>query len=299
MHVQGARFHIWEQGSGLPAVVFESGIAASSLSWTRVQPSLATAFTTVSYDRAGLGWSSLPPSPLTLKLLTSHLEALLASSCVRPPYVLVGHSFGGILIRAFASAHPEKVAGLVMVDPVSLDSWANASPASLRRLQRGAYFSRRGALLARFGVVRFALAMAGLRRRRLTNAIARVTAGQASSTLSRLVGEIRKLPPSALRVARAEWSLAKCFESMARHLESLPSSATAANGMPLPAGTPLVILSAATSTEAERRERENWTRSVFQARHRVVPETGHWLHLERPDAVIDAVHEVLALGSSQ
>jgi pimeloyl-ACP methyl ester carboxylesterase len=294
LHLAGCDLHVWEQGSGSPAVIFESGIAASSLSWAHVQPELAKELRTCSYDRAGLGWSSLPRTAYTLELFVAHLETLLANAKIEAPYILVGHSFGSLLIRAFAAVHPTSVAGLVLVDPVSIESWAAATPRDLQRLRAGAYFSRRGALLARFGIVRFALAAASLRHKGLTKTIAKVSAGKATATLTRLVGEVQKLPPAVLPVARAEWSLPKCFEAMARHLEILPQCAAAIKQMELPPGVPVAILSASTATERELHERESWIQDRLGSNHRVVPGTGHWLHLERPDVVAAAVREVAA-----
>ncbi len=297
VRVSGCELHVWEQGTGAPAVVFESGIAASSLSWAYVQTELAQSLRTISYDRAGLGWSKLPRTPYALELLVRHLEDVLAKTRIDGPYILVGHSFGGLLVRAFAAAHPQNVKGLVLVDPVSIAYWAAASPRDLQRLKIGASFSRRGALLARFGVVRFALAAASLRNRRITAAIARVSAGKATSTLNRLVGEVLKLPPSALPVLRAEWSVPKCFEAMARHLEILPQCAAAAAAMDLQEDIPLVILSAATATEAELHERDRWVANRAHSKHCVIPGTGHWLHLERPDLVAAAVREIVQFRS--
>ncbi len=294
VRVSGCDLHVWEQGSGERAVIFESGIAASSLSWTYVQPELAKEFRTISYDRAGLGWSKLPRTPYALELLVTHLACVLSDAHIKGSCILAAHSFGGLLIRAFAAAHPDDVAGLVLVDPVSVDYWAGALPRDLYRLKMGASFSRRGAWLARLGVVRLALAAAKFRNRRITAAIARVSAGKATSTLARLVGEVQKLPPSVLPVVRAEWSLPKCFEAMARHLTILPECAREAAGLEIPANIPIKILSASTATEGELQERDRWVADRAHSSHRVIPGTGHWLHLERPEIVAAAIREMAA-----
>jgi hypothetical protein len=92
---EGRRLHLQCQGSGTPTVVLEAGIAASSLSWSRVQPRVAEFTRACSYDRTGLAWSDAAGQPLGAGRLADQLHALLAAAAVPPPYVLVGHSFGG------------------------------------------------------------------------------------------------------------------------------------------------------------------------------------------------------------
>jgi pimeloyl-ACP methyl ester carboxylesterase len=115
-----SRLHLYELGTGRPIVVLESGIAATSISWALVQAQVAEFTRVASYDRAGLGWSGLSLAPRTLEQMVSELAALLAQAQLPPPYILAGHSFGGLLIRAYAHLRPADVAGLVFIDPVSL-----------------------------------------------------------------------------------------------------------------------------------------------------------------------------------
>ncbi len=156
--VDGCLLHFSEQGSGTPAVILEAGIAASSLSWTPVQPLIASFTRVLSYDRPGLGWSGSCSEPKSLQQFTRQLSTLLGQAQVAPPYVLVGHSFGGLLARAYACENPSRVAGLVFVDPVSLRAWSSCGEEDARRLNFGVRLSKRGAWLARLGVVRLALA---------------------------------------------------------------------------------------------------------------------------------------------
>ena len=104
-------------GQGSPAVIFEGGFGAGIASWSTVQKDVAAFTQTVSYDRAGLGQSDPGPKPRSAKQIATELHVALQKSGIKPPYVMVGHSFGGIYVRVFADMYPDEVAGLVLIDP--------------------------------------------------------------------------------------------------------------------------------------------------------------------------------------
>jgi pimeloyl-ACP methyl ester carboxylesterase len=287
------RLHLYEQGTGQPAVVLESGLAATSLTWALVQSKIARFTRVCSYDRLGLGWSDRCSKPRTVHQMAAELAAVLHAANIPPPYILVGHSFGGLLIRAYAHLNPENVIGLVFVDPVSLEFWAHCDPAEGARLLRGVRLSRRGALLARFGIVRAALTTLAAGGRRIPKLTARATAGRASELLKRLAGEIQKLPPAVWPMVRAHWSRSSSFHAMARYLACLPAAAEAALQMPIPVRIPFTILSASTATERELAERDAWVRLSENARHIHIERSGHWLPLEHPDVVVAAVRDLI------
>lgn len=285
--------HIDERGAGSPTVILEAGIAASSLSWTLVQPQIAKFTRVASYDRAGLGWSGGCQVPRTLKAMLGEFDALLSAAALPAPYILVGHSFGGLLVRAWAFHHPERVAGLVLVDPVSLDYWGGCPALERTRLDVGVYLARRGGLLSRFGIVRAALTALSAGGRRVPSLIGSAAAGPAMGVLEKLTGEIRKLPPETWPLIRSHWSRAKCLNALAAYLDCLPQAAREALAMPIPKEIPLVVLSAADATREELAEREAWVRASGEARHEVIEGTGHWIPFERPDAVVSAVEELV------
>lgn len=293
------RLHLHRQGEGQPAVVLEAGIAGSSLSWATVQEKLA-AFTTVcSYDRAGLGWSDGCTLPRSATQLAVELHALLDRTGIAGPYILVGHSFGGLLLRVYSCSFPDQVAGLVFLDPVSLEAWAACSSLDRKRLQMGVRLARRGAVLARLGIVRAALTALVSGARHLPQLVAKATAQRASSTIERLVGEVRKLPEPVWPIIRSHWSRPSAFLALARYLESLPGNAEAALATPLPAPTPCVIMSAGTATPAELRERDLWVDQNPAGRHIRAASAGHWLQLDQPDLVVAAVGELIEQARRQ
>jgi pimeloyl-ACP methyl ester carboxylesterase len=118
-------------GQGSPAVVFEGGFGTGIVSWSTVQKEVAAFAQTVSYDRAGLGQSGLGPKPRSAKQIATELHAALEKSGVKPPYVMVGHSFGGIYVRVFADMYPKEVVGIVLIDPSqeSFNDWLKKNQA--------------------------------------------------------------------------------------------------------------------------------------------------------------------------
>jgi pimeloyl-ACP methyl ester carboxylesterase len=188
---------------------------------------------------------------------------------------------------------PEDVAGLVLVDPVSILYWSDCSAREKARLALGARFSRRGALLARFGVVRLALAALIGGGRLFPKLISRASAGRGRGTVERLVGEVRKLPREVWPSIASHWSDPKCFQAMAAALESLPLNAQEALGVTVPPRIPLVILSAADSTKLELEERERWVRESQHGLHVHLEKSGHWVQLEQPQVVVDAVRNLV------
>lgn len=114
--IGGYRLHLWCTGTGSPLVILESGLGGSAASWGYVQPEVARFTRVCSYDRAGLGYSDPGPSPRTAGRIARELRDLLDRGGLSEPLVLVGASSGGFSVRLFATAHPERVAGLVLVD---------------------------------------------------------------------------------------------------------------------------------------------------------------------------------------
>jgi pimeloyl-ACP methyl ester carboxylesterase len=147
--------HIHITGEGTPTVVFESGMGASCLSWTLVQPQVAQFTRAVSYDRVGHGWSDPASERRTALQIAQELHTLLDTTGVPGPYVLVGHSFGGYVNRAFAHMYRNEVAGMVLVDSVHPAEWENPTPEQLRMIEVGLRYAWIAAWLARLGFVRF------------------------------------------------------------------------------------------------------------------------------------------------
>jgi pimeloyl-ACP methyl ester carboxylesterase len=115
-NVGGYNMHLYCSGIGGPTVILEAGLNDFHVSWSKVQAEIAKDTRVCSYDRAGLGWSEANPHPRTSEVMTEELHTLLVNSGIEGPYILVGHSFGGIIVRLFAQNYPDEVAGMVLVD---------------------------------------------------------------------------------------------------------------------------------------------------------------------------------------
>jgi pimeloyl-ACP methyl ester carboxylesterase len=250
--IDGQTFHWSGRGHGL-TVVLESGIASSSLAWTTIEPILSKETHVFSYDRAGLGWSSSAVRERTLDNVVHELHSLLEQAGVPKRFILVGHSYGGLIVRRFA------------------------------RIARGVSLSQRGAVLAQFGVVRLALTILALGGRRLPKLIARWSAGSGASVTERLIAEVGKLPRETWPKIQMHWSDAKCFHTMAEYLERLPQNADAALKAGWPRDIPTILL---TTCDPD----PDAPPGVVQ---RLAKDCGHWIHLDRPDLVLDAVRELL------
>ncbi len=279
--IGGRRLHILCTGQGLPPVVLEAGSAGDSSTWALVQPEVARFAQVCSYDRAGYGWSDDGIPPRSKTRIANELHALLREAGVPPPFVLVGHSFGGELVRVFAGRYPHETAGLVLV-ATGHDDWDRRMPPGwVARVQaNNRAFIRRLRLLrwlVPFGVLRLWPAHPYLKYAR------------------------DHLPRD---VANAEFALLMRGRPFAAVVDE--DSAATVGGTPARYGArPLIVLSDRwmLPDDAPREEVEAariWgamdcelaARSTHGKRI-VVDGTRHMIPLERPDAVAAAIRAVI------
>jgi pimeloyl-ACP methyl ester carboxylesterase len=118
IQVNGHEMHLYCIGEGSPTVILETGVGGIALLWAYIQPAVAEATRVCAYDRAGYGWSEVSSSVRTTRQMAAELLDLLTQASIEPPYLLAGHSFGGLIVQTFASLYPDDVAGLVLIDAV-------------------------------------------------------------------------------------------------------------------------------------------------------------------------------------
>jgi len=114
--VNGVNLHLYCLGSGTPTLVLEEGLGENVLSWYPIHAKLAQTMRVCAYDRPGLGWSDPVDAAIQPEEVAKNLHALLNNAGISPPFVLVGHSRGGIYVRAFYHQFPEETQGIVLVD---------------------------------------------------------------------------------------------------------------------------------------------------------------------------------------
>ncbi|MCL4864018.1 MAG: alpha/beta fold hydrolase [Caldilineaceae bacterium] len=219
--VGGHRLHLYctgEATAGRPTVILETLSGGIGAYWGWVQPEIAKQTRVCSYDRAGRAWSEPASEPLSLAQTVRDLHALLANAGVDGPYVLVGHSIGGIYVRKFAADYPNEVVGMVLVDAGHPEQFAR-HPELLAANESFLQISATFPWLARVGLFRLYFAAGG--------------------TL-----DMGELPPTALDVAKTVWSTPAYFES--QRAEGMAGQAIFADGQHLSdlGDLPLVVVSA-------------------------------------------------------
>src|SRR5512146_45728 len=149
--VGGFRLHAIVRGEGTPTVILESGLGGCALQFTQIQPAVSAFTRVLAYDRAGQAWSDPSPNPRTPANVSGELRMLLGTLHLLPPYIFVGHSFGGLLALIEAGMHPEETAGVITVDSSDVEQYATF-PSMDRLISQAAAGIRLLKLLSRLGL---------------------------------------------------------------------------------------------------------------------------------------------------
>jgi pimeloyl-ACP methyl ester carboxylesterase len=294
--VGGFRLHLHCAGDGSPSIILDAALGASSVSWSLVQPELETLTRVCSYDRAGFGWSDAGPLPRTAGRIAEELHTLLQRARVPSPFLFVGHSFGGLVAQIFAHRFQSEVAGLVLVDPAHAEDWVRPAPKEQVLIDRGVRLCRYGAISARVGVARAVTALVGLGQLALARGLVKVVSrGRLSRQDEAILAPIEKLPPEVRPVLAQFWTKPRFFEALGSQIESI--SISAAQVLEATAGgfgeLPLVTISSTNPGDYRLRQQDRLARLSTRGRHRIASNSGHWIPLDQPEVVIDAVKEML------
>ena len=289
--VGGHRLHVVCRGSGSPVVLLESGIAASSLSWAVVQPELAKVTRVCAYDRAGLAWSDVASCPRSFERIVDELSTVLARVAPGERYVLVGHSFGSFVVRAYAARYPGTILGLVLVDPPT--EWLTMTRQRARMLWGGRHLSRMGAVLAHIGVVRACLALLSGGAPRAPRQFVKIFGPTAARTLERLVGEVRKLPADVHPIVQALWCQPKCFYAMADHLRVLEREGVSLGGFIPPREIPVIVISSRDQPPEQIDAHRMLAERSLDGRHVIAERSAHWVQFDEPELVVSLVSDLV------
>jgi len=259
--VGGYRLHINCMGTGSPTVVVDAGSSNWSTTWGYVQPEVAKTTRICTYDRAGLGWSESGPLPRNAKQFARELHTLLQQADVPGPYVMVGHSLGGLTVRVFAHDYSSKVAGAVLVDSMNPRQLTRSSTDASSR--RNSYHLLYSVLpsLARVGAVRLFLKPALL-----------------------------TFTPPDENIYNALFVRPQFYETLANEAKGEPESAAQAGEVTSFGDLPLLVLSRGLNQSADW---QAWQAELVQlssnSEQVIADKSGHNIEIDQPQVVIDAI----------
>jgi pimeloyl-ACP methyl ester carboxylesterase len=286
----GNRIYLLEKGSTGPAVLFESGIAATNLNWFHIQEKVSQFASTASYDRCGLGWSSPCQTARTPGNIAVELHQMLAQAGIKPPYILVGHSFGGLVMRRFALLYPDEVTSIVLVDPMRCDEWPPLNPAKQKEIDRGSKLSSYAIPIAQIGLARLAVTSLLCRSGRVAERLAGAAGEGGKHVLGRIKGEVSKMPPEVWPIVAAHWSRPGYYVGMRSHVRAVPDTVREMQAAEPIRGIPVLLLTPGKSTPLS----EDCLRRIGDNVQQVIaPESAHWIHLDQPQLVINSIQEMV------
>jgi pimeloyl-ACP methyl ester carboxylesterase len=194
-------------------------------------------------------------------------------------------------MRLFTARHPDKVAGLILIEPAIPEEWIDPKEHHRAQIARGTRLCRYGTFAARSGLARV---VSGLVRigalgpaRALVSVVSR---GGLRREDEGILAPIWKLPPDARRVLRHMWTQPKFFEALGSQIEHICDSADEVVRAGRDLGElPLIVMSASTAADSRLQADSTLARASTRGRHVLVPDTGHWIPLDAPQAVIDVI----------
>ncbi len=290
------RLHLHCTGDGVP-VVFDAALGASSISWQYVASEVACFARACTYDRAGFGWSDPGPMPRTAGRITSELHQLLNRAGVPRPIIIVGHSYGGLVARLFASTFPDEVRGIVLVDPAYPEDWLDPSTQNRRAMERGARLCRQGAWAARYHIASFVAWLISVGALRIARAIARgVSRGGLRPEDEGVLAPVHKLPPEVRPMLRWVWTQPKFFEALASQIEMMEMTAREVAALAVYPDVPFVTISATRDEPWYLGRQIGLARRFQQGEHVRADHSGHWIPIDEPETVVRAIRTVIGQG---
>ena len=265
------------EAGGAPTVVMDSGLGGTVLDWQLVQPELSRSTRVCTYDRAGMGWSDSGAQSRTSRQIVKELHTLLGNAGVRGPYVLVGHSFGGTNMQVYASQYPDEVAGMVLVDSALEDEKAVAFTQSH---QPSPLLMK---IYATIGLTRLPYTLGG------------ETSGLTSPELEDEQAAISSHRKHIFAVADETSSLEESFDENRADPISLgdkPLMVLTAGSVQL-AGTGLSEEQMTLIDKLHSESQAALTRRSENAKQIIVEDSGHYIHVEQPNLVTDAIRQVV------
>ena len=278
--VGGYKLHIHCTGQGSPTVILESGWVESSATWLFIQPEVAKTTRVCSYDRAGYGWSDPSPHPRTASWMAEELHTLLVNANVQGPYVLVGHSLGGMLVRVYAHNYPDEVVGMVLVDSMHEEKYERL-PGAKGTIPDAVQQFRMLGVLSSTGFM--------------------ALAPQAIPN--------QEFPDEVFTRYKVAWATTGHLTTAAAEMSAMLESTAEVRALQITSfgSLPLSVLSAGLNfpipylSEAENQQYWEETRAMqselaalsSMSKQTIVEQSGHHIQFDQPDLMIDAVREMV------
>jgi pimeloyl-ACP methyl ester carboxylesterase len=304
----GRKINLYCSGEGSVTVIFDSGLSDWSSIWALVQPAVATRTRACTYDRAGMGYSDVSGRPSTPLNIVADLHQLLLAAGIQPPYLLVGHSLGGFNMKLYAATYRSQVAGMVLVDPS--EERGEARVGSVVRARFGDAAVDKSLAIDEAETIEYQAALAACATEAAIHDLSPTSESYKACTdpvrsplgvdiaAEREVLQVR----SAYQAAQASEFANSVYQQPANHL--LDAAYARAFGAPEVFGDmPLVVLSRSIVTPGQSYgELASFVNQQLHAQtaslsthgvHRIVPETHHNIEVEQPQAIIDAIEDVL------
>jgi pimeloyl-ACP methyl ester carboxylesterase len=298
--VGGWRLHLNCTGQSkgkTPTIVLESGAGDFSFDWTLAQTEVARFARVCSYDRAGRAWSDLGPRPRTMRQVAYELRTALLKAGEKGPYVLVGQSIGGLLIRTYASQYPKEVSGMVLVDSTHEDTQLNVKG----KIQRMRELSQGRTIPPVQTTIRAAeKELSAEEKQQVEDTLKQIGSPKIGPPFNRLPAEIQ-----AMRL----WGLAQPHHYVADSdpywSEEFAEIYAARKKQEYPLGdAPLIVLTrgkrgypnneVGDQLEAERKRMQadllNLSRNSKQI---IAANSGHHIQLDEPEVVTNAIRQVI------
>lgn len=267
--VGGYQLHINCTGTGSPTVVIDAGLGDWSTVWAWVQPDVAKETRVCTYDRAGYGWSDPGPLPRNAEQFAKELHTLLHQANIPGPYVMVGHSLGGLTVRVFTGTYPSEVAGVVLIDSMSPRQFELSSKNPVTQSDPHSHPFVPSTILARSGLVRL---------------------------LAGPLGLIPDLPPDARNVYLAQISHAAYLQAyFGDESRGLLESEKQAESVTSFGDLPLIVLTARLNPISGWQDWQTELLQLSSNSQHLFAESDHSIEFLKPDAAVDAILKMVEL----